>query len=106
MKHFYRVIGVLVGLVYIPVVSAQTPSDIGSMYCGTKTVAVGDTAFEVRTACGPPDFTDTTDGRGLQIWVYNFGPTQFVHYLIMQDGRLQRIELGDYGPVATNRPGS
>jgi hypothetical protein len=40
------------------------------------------------------------------VWVYNFGPTQFLHYLFIQDGRLQRIELGDYGPRPTNRPGS
>lgn len=85
---------------------AQTPSDIGSMRCGTETVAVGDTAYAVQAACGPPDFTDSTSGRGLQVWVYNFGPTQFLHYLLIQDGRLQRIELGEYGPVATIRPGS
>ncbi len=105
MKRVY-VVALLLVCWMIRTAAAQTPSDIGSMYCGTQTVAVGDTAFEVRAACGPPDFTDTTDGRGLQIWVYNFGPTQFVHYLIMQDGRLQRIELGDYGPTPTARPGS
>jgi hypothetical protein len=99
--------GVAAGLVTAAAVAwAQTPNDIGSMRCGTETVAVGDPAYAVQAACGPPDFTDTTAGRGLQVWVYNFGPTQFLHYLLIQDGRLQRIELGDYGPVATNRPGS
>ena len=106
MAHRTRLVVAVALLVWVPVVSAQTPNDIGSMRCGTQTVSIGDTSFEVQAACGTPDFTDTTYGRGLQVWVYNFGPTQFLHYLLIQDGRLQRIELGDYGPVPTNRSGS
>jgi hypothetical protein len=33
----------------------------------------------------------------IEEWVYNFGPTQFLRYLIFENGVLVEIETGAYG---------
>ena len=97
------------------------------MRCGTKLVSDGDSTFEVRRTCGDPDAADRrTEYRTvrdwiatpcvqvnghmrcgfvvertvevtLDQWIYDFGPHQFVRYLVFEQGRLLRVETGGYG---------
>ena len=97
------------------------------MRCGTKLVSDGDSTFEVRSTCGDPHAVDRrteyrtvrdwiatpcaqVNGRmhcgfvmertvevTLDQWTYDFGPHQFVRYLVFEQGRLLRVETGGYG---------
>jgi hypothetical protein len=65
--------------------------DLFAMRCGNDLVLTGDREFEVIKKCGEPDFV-SIDG-----WAYNFGSNLLIHYLHFDNGRLTRIELGEYG---------
>jgi hypothetical protein len=81
--------------------AAATPSqaldDAPSMRCAVNTVAVGDTQYAVREACGVPDKITISGGGSIESWTYNFGPTEFIHYLKFVHNRLERIQVGEYG---------
>jgi hypothetical protein len=68
----------------------------GSMRCDQESVMTGETEFQVKTACGEPD-TVLIKGLAKKIWIYNFGPTKFIYYLTFVNGRLERIQVGEYG---------
>ncbi len=90
-----------------------------TLSCGTRLVRVGDSKAEVFRICGEPAWREKYDeewwqkerDRGIrhggsiahEQWVYNFGPTQFMQYLYFENGRLVKIERGDYG--YTRAPG-
>ncbi len=105
---------------------AASAADAGSMRCGTRLVSVGDTQYEVRATCGPPDAsqqrTETrtvrhqvrvpcADGRkgwctamveravevAIEEWVYDFGTRRFLQHLTFEQGRLVRVESGERG---------
>lgn len=88
------------------VVSGQTPlgalDDTGSLRCDRETIMTGDTRFQVRTACGDP-YSVHVKGSNREVWIYNFGPTQFVYYLSFIRGRLERIQVGGYGDYHPDR---
>ena len=62
---------------------------------------------EVRRKCGPPTVAGQRQERKLwacgwetleiEEWTYNLGPTSFMLYLTFENGRLTRIESGEYG---------
>lgn len=67
--------------------------------CRGGIVRVGDPEYEVREKCGAP----RTVGHGDSgpILIYDSGPTSFVRSVYVTDGKVSRIEGGDYG---TARP--
>jgi uncharacterized protein DUF2845 len=95
------------------------------MRCGDRLVNTGDSTYDVKSRCGPPqDATRRVEtrterrrvrvpcGRGearcdrvqevsadvvIDEWTYDFGPQRFVHYLTFVDGRLYRVNTGSYG---------
>jgi hypothetical protein len=80
--------------------SASTESKLD---CDGKLVALGDTRAEVELKCRAPTSTDrrveTIDDQVVTVdeWVYNRGPLQFVRTLKFINGKLARIDVGDYG---------
>jgi hypothetical protein len=80
-------------------IPAEALDDVPSLRCGVDTVAVGDTQFAVREACGVPDKITISGGGTIESWIDNFGPTDFIHYLEFFHGRLRRIQVGEYGFV-------
>jgi hypothetical protein len=70
--------------------------DVGSLRCDRESIMTGDTEFQVKTTCGEPD-TILTKGLAKKVWIYNFGPTKFIYYLTFVNGRLERIQVGEYG---------
>ena len=94
--------------------------------CSGKLVSIGDTKSQVINKCGEPDhiesweeemikkdhdYSDDHDRsyRGyrepflvkeyvkIEEWTYNRGPTSFIRYLLFENGRLKKINLGDKG---------
>jgi hypothetical protein len=84
----------------------------GGLRCGNRLVNVGDRVDEVFRRCGEPTFRtfsiesvslETAPGlfvtRQVQVetWTLNRGPREFIRYLTFRDGRLVRVDEGDYG---------
>jgi hypothetical protein len=84
----------------------------GGLRCGNRLVHEGDRIDEVFRRCGEPAFrtfsiesvsVETAPGlfvtRQVQVetWTVNRGPREFVRYLTFRDGRLIRVDEGDYG---------
>jgi hypothetical protein len=73
-----------------------------------KWISIGDRAGRVLKRCGEPKVREdvtregcTDDGNYCfgkvgERWIYDFGSTYFVRYLLFIDGRLTQIESGDY----------
>ena len=99
-KIFVMVLSVLI-IVAVPAISAAL-DDAGSLRCDQESIMAGETSFQVQTACGKPD-SILTKGSAREVWIYNFGPTKFVYYLTFINGRLDRIQVGDYGSYHGNR---
>ena len=94
--------------------------------CNGKIVSIGDTKSQVIDKCGEPDHIESweeerikkdhyysydNDGSyedyrepflvkeyvRIEEWTYNRGPTTFIRYLLFENGRLKKINLGDKG---------
>jgi hypothetical protein len=95
------------------------------MRCENRLVQPGDSQYEVKSVCGPPDDIQQRsearrvqravqrpcpNGRGLcsvvvddvvevvvDEWVYDFGPQRFLQYLTFESGKLVSVRSGPYG---------
>jgi hypothetical protein len=78
-------------------------SEDTSYRCGQRLVVLGDHKIDVLGKCGAATLTDRwveKEGDALRTvdeWTYNGGPQQMIRVLIFFNGRLARIEVGDYG---------
>jgi hypothetical protein len=94
------------------VLAARPAGANGGLRCGNRLVNVGDRIDEVFRRCGEPTFrsfsiesvsVETAPGlfvtRQVQVetWTVNRGPRTFIRYLTFRDGRLVRVDEGDYG---------
>jgi hypothetical protein len=79
------------------VIASQTLDDVPSFRCEGQTISVGDRQYSVREACGIPQKISSAGEGTTEEWIYNFGPTRFIYYLNFVNGRLQRIQVGEYG---------
>lgn len=88
-----------------------------ALRCGSGIVDVGDTTLDLLRTCGKPvlkeRFEEPLVGRrydpgtgsyfpyagtsSYDVWTYNFGPSRFVQRIIIQNGRIYRIESEGYG---------
>ena len=59
--------------------------DASSMMCDEGVVNIGDMDIDVQDKCGDPD------SRGMNEWVYDFGPGQPVYTVIFKEGKVVRI---------------
>jgi hypothetical protein len=95
------------------------------MRCENKLVQPGDSAYEVKSLCGPPDdIQQRTEQRRVQRvvqrpcpsgngycsimvedivavvideWTYDFGPQRFLQFLTFEAGKLVHVRSGPYG---------
>ncbi len=81
---------------------------LSSLRCGSRLVVLGETKTDVAFKCGPPlheQFVGEKivrtrygyDKMVVEEWVYNFGPTDFLHTLRFEGGRLAAIFRGERG---------
>ena len=71
--------------------------DISSLRCDGGIVAEGDSEDSVKEKCGEPQQVLTTDPQEPVKWVYRFGDTQFIYYVSVVDGKVERIQTGESG---------
>lgn len=106
---------------------AQNRQTEGSMRCGGRIIALGDSTYKVLRECGKPSWVSshqeervswdtykpnlldstpqqkyrtplfTKEYVTVEEWTYNLGPAQFIRYLTFENDRLVSIETGDYG---------
>ena len=72
----------------LPSVFAE--QEASTIMCDNGIVNIGDMDVDVQDKCGDPD------SRGMNEWVYNFGPDQPVYTVIFKEGKVVRI-LEDTG---------
>lgn len=83
-----------------------------ALRCGGDLVTEGDPAYQVREACGPPDYVKPLHGYkgpdsdyGDELWYYNAGPNDLVRELRFREGRLARIRTTERGFRERAEPG-
>jgi hypothetical protein len=82
-------------LIFQPPVAALDETD--SLECSGGIVFTGDSQDSVRNKCGDPQKVTREDAASPVVWVYNFGPSEFVYYVTFTDGVVIRIQMGNYG---------
>ena len=67
--------------------------------CGTEIVSVGDPTIELLQKCGEPDLKELikTNGFIIEKWTYNCGSARFMKIITLKGGKVQRVEVADYG---------
>lgn len=105
---------ILAAMIIIAGQSAGFATSTDTMICDGGLISIGDTAGEVLSKCGQPATSTareekrfgsgSTYGHGrafttvaLDDWIFNFGPNRFQYQLILENGRVARIESLDYG---------
>jgi hypothetical protein len=111
---------ILVALALTAVCFAWDASSAHALSCRNRLVTVGDPMVRVQDLCGEPAsvservvhrtqqvaryispgvvVSDTVTVSVTQtIWVYDFGPTQFMRELVFEGGRLAAIDTLSYG---------
>lgn len=68
-----------------------------AMRCGTELITEGDTVLELLNACGEPTIGAPPGPVDRAEWTYNFGPDEFMMRVLIQDGKVERIEELDRG---------
>jgi len=106
------------GAVFLAAAGGGVAAASDTLRCGNRLVSVGDNKAEVLIKCGAPAWKDTWTERLInnvntpgelrvnidrERWVYNFGRHSFLRFLLFQNGRLVKIDTGDYG-YDGNRP--
>lgn len=87
---------------------AFSQGSLSSLRCGSRLILIGETKADVAVKCGPPLYQQYVGERIVRTrygydkiiveeWVYNFGPTDFLHTLRFEGGRLADIRRGERG---------
>lgn len=63
-----------------------------ALRCGTDLVVEGDSVVKLLDSCGEPTYGDAALFLDTAEWTYNFGPDEFMHRVLIRDGRVERIE--------------
>jgi len=103
-----RAVVVLVLWLVVGTPALESEDSIPSLRCGTRLVLIGELKIDVLAKCGPPLYEQTVgeriirtsrgyDKKIVEEWIYNFGPTDFVHTLRFEGGRLVAIIRGERG---------
>jgi hypothetical protein len=86
-------------------------SETETCICRNGIVSRGDILAEVVKKCGEPAQSYQREEKRVEIvrgiktistvaiddWTYNFGPNEFMHRILFENGRVVRIESLDYG---------
>lgn len=105
---------VMVVMLLVAILSPGLASETGTMRCNGGIVSIGDTAGEVMNKCGQPAFASQREQKKIEEeskgsrkrkvtvvtiddWTFNFGPDHFQYQVILENGRVTRIESLGYG---------
>jgi hypothetical protein len=87
MKTIKAHLVILVSLVILfgSLISGFAKEEVTTIMCDEGIVNIGDMDVDVQDKCGDPD------SRGMNEWVYDFGPDQPVYTVIFKEGKVVRI---------------
>jgi len=105
---------IVTGLIVTTGPSFANATETGTMICNGGIVSIGDTAGEVIGKCGSPATSSKREDKKIEResqnsrvkeistvsiddWTFNFGPNQFQYQVILENGRVARIESLNYG---------
>jgi hypothetical protein len=85
----------LVSLVLLSVDQAFSSEveDYPVMQCRGGFISVGDSRFSVLEKCGEPTYQKDLGN----VWIYDYGPKEFVRYITFVDDKVERLQMGGYG---------
>jgi Protein of unknown function (DUF2845) len=90
-----------------------------SLSCESGIISTGDRSIDVLAKCGAPDskeshqeelgerLDDNTRQKTfitVEEWTYNFGPTKFMRIVVLKNGVVVNIRLGNYGYSKQTEP--
>ena len=84
-RHIY-----FIGLLFV-VMALGSPvfifaaEEASTIMCDEGVVSIGDADVDVQEKCGEPNT------KGMNEWVYNFGPSEPVYTVIFKEGKVARI---------------
>ncbi len=108
-------------LLFLALAAAVPRADVlaATLSCSGGIISTGDRSIDVLAKCGPPDSKETHQeelSEGLdrntrqkvfvtvEEWTYNFGPTQFMRIVVLKNGVVANIRLGNYGYTEQTEP--
>jgi len=107
--------------------STCSPEPALAMRCGSRLISEGDPRDKLANECGPPTNVETWEEERyhhydslppsnqyreferygsayrvkvivrVELWTYNYGPSRFMDYVRIENGRVVRIYSGSYG---------
>jgi hypothetical protein len=86
----HLVILVSLAVLFGSLASVFAEEEVSTVMCDNGIVNIGDMDVDVQDKCGDPD------SRGMNEWVYDFGPDEPVYTVIFKEGKVMRI-LEDVG---------
>jgi len=81
---------ILLLVTFLPSVSYANLNDPTVFRCGNNIASVGDAAAELIQKCGQPTYTI---GNGE--WVYDQGPSEFIHIIYVSRNGINRIRIAN-----------
>jgi Protein of unknown function (DUF2845) len=90
-RNAFFLIPAVILIVFLHLDAAVAAEEASSIMCDNGVVNIGDMDVTVQDTCGEPN------SKGMNEWVYNFGPDQPVYTLIFKDGRLVKILENEWG---------
>jgi hypothetical protein len=84
-------IALILALLYAYNFIAVASGEASSMMCDNGVVNIGDMEVDVQTKCGEPN------SQNMNVWVYNFGPSQPVYTVVFKEGKVERIQTDEWG---------
>ena len=85
-----------IGLLFVVMAFGNTISifaaeEASTMMCDEGVVNIGDADVDVQKKCGEPNT------KGMNEWVYNFGPSEPVYTVVFKEGKVVRILANEWG---------
>ena len=76
---------------------AMALDDTSSLQCDGGIVVPGDSEDSLKEKCGEPQQVLRPDPQEPVKWVYDLGGIQFKYYVSIVNGKVERIQTGEYG---------
>ena len=108
-------------LLFLTLASAFPCADVlaAALSCDGGIISTGDRSMDVLAKCGTPDSKEShQEELGEQLddntkqkvfvtveeWTYNFGPSKFMRIIVLKNGVVANIRLGNYGYTKQTEP--
>jgi hypothetical protein len=84
---------VSLGLLFIDQAFSSELDDYPVIQCPGGLISVGDSRFSVLEKCGKPTYEEDFGN----VWIYDYGPKEFLRYITFEEDKVDRLQMGGYG---------